>query len=148
MQINQAQRADLEALVPLFDGYRQFYQQASDLEGARSFLRQRLENHESVILLASADGQAAGFTQLYPSFSSVQMRRAWILNDLFVSPAFRGSGVGKALLLAAQAWAQQTGATGLFLETAVDNPAQHLYELLGWRRDPHVLYYFWQNDHR
>lgn len=131
----------LEQLVPLFDGYRQFYKQHSDPERGRQFLHERLDNDESVIFLALVDGQPAGFTQLYPSFSSVSLRRLWILNDLFVAPWARGRGVGAALLTRARAWAEETWAKGLVLETAVDNPAQHLYESLGWRRDEGALHY-------
>ena len=83
----------------------------------------------------------AGFTQLYPSFSSVSLRRLWILNDLFVAPSARGHGVGAALLARARVWAEETWAKGLVLETAVDNPAQRLYESMGWRRDEAALHY-------
>jgi len=131
----------LEQLVPLFDGYRQFYKQPSDPEQCRRFLRERLDNDESVIFLALLDGQPAGLTQLYPSFSSVSLRRLWILNDLFVAPAARGRGVGAALLTRARDWAEETRAKGLVLETAIDNPAQHLYESMGWRRDEGALHY-------
>ena len=78
-------RATLEHLgevAPLFDLYRQFYEQPPDLEGAREFVRERLERGESVIFLARAGERPAGFTQLYPSFSSVSMRRLWNLKDL------------------------------------------------------------------
>jgi GNAT superfamily N-acetyltransferase len=131
----------LDQLAPLFDGYRQFYKQPADPEAGRQFLAERLDNDESVIFLALVDGQPAGFTQLYPSFSSVSLRRLWILNDLFVAPAARGHGVGAALLTRARAWAEETWAKGLVLETAIDNPAQHLYEAMGWRRDEDALHY-------
>ena len=89
---------DLEALVPLFDAYRQFYAQPSDPEGARAFLSDRLKRGESVIFLAVTEGMVVGFTQLYPSFSSVSMQRLWILNDLFVTPDARNVGAGRVLL--------------------------------------------------
>jgi GNAT superfamily N-acetyltransferase len=137
VQVRQATMADIEALTPLFDGYRQFYKRASDLDGARAFLTDRLERGESVIFLALLDdGTPAGFTQLYPIFSSTSMQRRWLLNDLFVALEARKAGVGRALLTRAQAYAQETHARGLMLQTAVDNfPAQRLYESLGWERD-------------
>lgn len=126
----------LELLVPLFDGYRQFYQKPSDLEGARQFLHDRLANNESVIFLALRNDTGLGFTQLYPSFSSVSMKRLWVLNDLFVSSQVRKQGVAQALMERARQHAVETGAKGLMLQTAVDNfPAQRLYESLGWVRD-------------
>ena len=91
--VQRATIADLDALVPLFDGYRVFYAQPSDPALARRFLDERLRRDESVILIARDDGDesgaALGFTQLYPMFSSVRAARTWILNDLFVAPAAR-----------------------------------------------------------
>jgi GNAT superfamily N-acetyltransferase len=128
--------ADLNAVVTLFDGYRQFYGQPSDDMAARTFLQARFEHGQSVVLLAEVQGQAVGFTQLYPSFSSVSMARVFVLNDLFVSPAVRRLGVGEALLTAAAEHARQLGAVRLSLNTDVQNmPAQALYESMGWASD-------------
>lgn len=81
-------------------------------------------------------GVLAGFTQLFPCFSSVSVAPTFILNDLFVSPAQRRGGVGQALLRAAVDFAQAEGAVRLSLATAIDNrPAQALYESLGWIRN-------------
>lgn len=136
MDIIRATLDHLDAVAPLFDGYRQFYQQPSDLAAARSFLQARLSQGESVIFLAEIQGRPAGFTQLYPSWSSVSMRRLWVLNDLFVHPDFRQRGVGEGLLERARQFAIETDAKGLMLETAVDNlSAQRLYERLGWVRE-------------
>jgi len=133
---------DLEALVPLFDAYRQFYAQPSDPEGARAFLSDRLKRGESVIFLAVAEGTVVGFTQLYPSFSSVSMQRLWTLNDLFVTPDARTVGAGRVLLERAARWATETGAKGLTLATEVTNAtAQRLYGACGWTRDEENLHY-------
>jgi len=134
--IRQAVLADLDAVVTLFDGYRQFYGQPSDGVAARAFLQARFEHGQSVVLLAESQGQAVGFTQLYPSFSSVSMARVFVLNDLFVAPKARRLGVGEALLTAAADHARQFGAVRLSLNTDVQNlPAQALYASLGWERD-------------
>lgn len=136
LTVREAGPDDLEALVPLFDGYRLFYRQNSDLEGARSFLGARLERGESRIFLAELEGRAVGFVQLFPSFSSVSMRRLWVLNDLFVAPDARKVGVARALMDRARALAIETGAKGLILETEPHNaPAKKLYEDLGWTLD-------------
>lgn len=135
-QIREATSADLERIAPLFDAYREFYRQASDLPRARSFVRARLDREDSVILLALDQSDAVGFTQLYPSFSSVSMARIFILNDLFVSPEARGSGVGSALLAAAADFGRQAGACRLALTTETTNAvAQSVYERMGWVRD-------------
>ena len=127
----------------LFDSYRVFYEKPSDLKLARSFLTERLQLRESVILLALASsGEAVGFTQLYPSFSSVSARRIWILNDLYVAEQARGSGAAQALMEAARAHARFTGAIRLTLSTAITNKrAQRVYESLGYKRDESYFTY-------
>ena len=144
MLVKRAGPGDLDAVAPLFDGYRQFYGQRSDPAAARAFLAERLARDESVIFLAVAeDGEALGFTQLYASFSSVSLRRLWILNDLFVDPGVRRGGVGRRLLERAREWAVETEAKGLSLATAVTNSAaQALYESCGWRRDDEFQHYY------
>ena len=143
IQIVRAERKDLEDLVPLFDGYRQFYGQRPDLAAARAFLGDRMDREESVIYVAYAgSGEAAGFTQLYPSFSSVSLKPLWILNDLFVRSDVRHGGVGRALLERARQHAVETGAKGLVLSTGVTNePAQALYESCGWQREDEFFQY-------
>jgi GNAT superfamily N-acetyltransferase len=145
MLIKRAGTIDLDGAAPLFDAYRQFYGQRSDITAARAFLDERLRRDESVIFLAVADedsGEALGFMQLYPSFSSVSLRRLWILNDLFVPPSVRRGGVGRRLLERAREWAVETDAKGLILATAVTNStARALYESCGWRRDDEFQHY-------
>ena len=120
-------------IVPLFDGYRQFYGQPGNLMVAEHFIAERLQGRDSVLLLAAdAAGNGVGFVQLYPSFSSVSTARIFILNDLFVAPASRRDGVGRLLLASAAETARAAGAVRLSLSTAHDNvPAQKLYERLG-----------------
>jgi ribosomal protein S18 acetylase RimI-like enzyme len=136
LSIIRATLADLDDVAPLFDGYRVFYGKPSDPATARAFLQERLGNDESVIFLArDANGNALGFTQLYPCFSSVSARRLWILNDLFVARDARRRGVAKALLQRAREHGQETGVVRLTLQTAHGNAqAQALYESLGWVR--------------
>jgi GNAT superfamily N-acetyltransferase len=138
----RAELDDLDALVPLFDGYRQFYGQPSDPAGARAFLAERVKRGESVIFLAAVEGAIVGFTQLYPSYSSVSMKRLWVLNDLFVTADARKSGAGRALLERAERWAAETGAKGLTLSTQITNlTAQRLYEACGWTKDDEFFHY-------
>lgn len=135
---------DIPAVALLFDQYRSFYGQASDVEGAVAYLQERTERGESVIFIVVAEDseQVAGFVQLYPSFSSISMRSAWILNDLYVDQDFRQQGVARQLMEAARAFAEQTGAKGLGLSTGKDNrTAQRLYESLGYERDEAFWHY-------
>jgi GNAT superfamily N-acetyltransferase len=141
-KIIQASHEDIDILAPLFDAYRVFYEKASDLDSARKYLWERISNLESVIFLAMDGEQGLGFTQLYPTFESLQMKRLWILYDLYVTPSARRRGVGRALMDRASNFAQATGAIRMTLTTAIENkPAQALYESQGWIRDVDFYYY-------
>ncbi len=144
IKIRQATPAHLEKLVPLFNEYRIFYEQNSDTKKAKSFLQDRMDNNESVIFLAFEGEIAVGFTQLYPSFSSVSLQPVFILNDLYVKVKFRKKGIGEALLNYAKNFCREKGSKGLALETAKDNPARNLYERLGWKKDVQTFHYFWR----
>ncbi|OAI13972.1 acetyltransferase [Methylomonas koyamae] len=140
--VRQAMLADLEALVPLFDGYRRFYGKSSDPNAAKSFLRDRFEHGESVLFLAEQGSRIAGFVQLYPSFSSVSLARTYILNDLFVDTGFRRQGIAGRLMAAAVEYATSLGAVRLTLSTAaINTEAQALYRTTGWARDEQFYVY-------
>ena len=105
VQIRSTTTNDADLIAPLFDAYRQFYKQKSDLKLAKRFISERLKKQESIIFLASLNQQPVGFVQLYPSFSSVSVCKILILNDLYVSPEARKHGVGKALMNEAKKYA-------------------------------------------
>jgi len=135
MEIKRISIAEAAIVIGLFDQYRQFYKQPPNPELAEQYIRQRLANNESVIFTAVVDGIPAGFTQLYPTYSSVRACKNWILNDLYVDNAYRKKGVGEALIKAAMAFAKEEGATYVQLETATDNyTAQRLYETIGFEK--------------
>jgi ribosomal protein S18 acetylase RimI-like enzyme len=136
----QALRADashLDLIAPLFDAYRVFYRQPSNLAQSRAFIAERIARDESVIFLAQDDtGEALGFVQLFPTFSSIDAHRTWLLGDLFSTANARGRGVGTLLMNTARSFAVLSGGKGMVLETATDNVnAQRLYESLGYVRD-------------
>lgn len=137
MNIIHAGLEHLDEVVPLFDLYRQFYEQAPDAELCRNYMQQRLKADESIVFLAgSGDGAAIGFTQLYATFCSVELIPRLVLYDLYVIKDFRRKGVAKALMDRATQYARDNGYKRLTLETAVDNlPGQALYEKEGWQRD-------------
>lgn len=136
-QTRIASTKDIEAVALLFDAYRQFYQQSSDLPLATKFIRDRISKEESVIILAeNADHEALGFCQMYPSFCSVNAVAIYTLYDLFVQPEARRTGAGKVLLLAAEKHAARNGVDRMDLTTAKTNHAgQALYQSLGWVQD-------------
>lgn len=133
ISVRRATLADAETIAPLFDLYRQFYEQAPDASLARRFIEARLAGDESVIFVATDGDRLVGFTQLFPSFSSVRAVRIWVLNDLYVVREARRRGVARLLLDAAAAFGRGSGAARLELETDHDNrSAQALYRHLGW----------------
>lgn len=145
MEIVKATLKHLDDLVPLFNGYRMFYKQASNPKKAKEFLTNRIKNNESVIYIAYLDNKAVGFTQLYPLFSSVSMEPMYLLNDLYVDATIRNKGIGQQLIQAAKDLCVEKQYKGLGIQTEVTNPAQHLYERVGFKRDPD-LHLFWTNS--
>ncbi|MGS2718797.1 N-acetyltransferase family protein [Eionea flava] len=141
--ITQATLNDVAEIAVIFNQYRIFYQQSSNVELAEYFIGERLRNNESVIFLAKEGEQLLGFVQLYPSFSSVSARRTWILNDLYVNEVSRGLGIGKLLLGEVKNFSNESGVKGVGLQTAIDNTtAQGLYESLGYKKDTNFYSYF------
>ncbi|WP_028946474.1 GNAT family N-acetyltransferase [Synechocystis sp. PCC 6714] len=142
MEVFQARLEHLEEVSQLFDQYRVFYNALSDLKTAKKFLEERLQKGDSIIFIAINEERIVGFTQLYPSFSSVSMKRVWILNDLFVEEVYRGNGIAKLLMSTAENFARETGAIRIILETQISNvAAQALYELRGYTKDE-VFYHY------
>lgn len=143
MEVRQAVLEDLDDLVPLFDAYRVFHGQPGDPAAARAFLMDRFDHLESVIFVARLNRQAVGFTQLFPAFSSLALKRTLILNDMYVDERCRGQGVGQALLQHATAHAQRVGAIRMVLTAQATNAkARKLYEANGWREDPAYAVYY------
>lgn len=144
MQVLKLSNTQGPLVYELFDKYRVFYKQPSDIETAKNFIQERLNNNESVIFVAlSGNETPIGFTQLYPKYSSMRVSKNWVLNDLYVEKAFRKSGTGTALIQAAMDFAKQNGATFVELSTAIDNyTAQNLYEQIGFvRQKPETDFY-------
>lgn len=144
MLVSVAATADLEDLTRLFAGYLRFYEVPKAETQIAAFLGERLKRGDSQLFIArDAQGVALGFVQLYPFQSSLALESAWLLSDLYVHESARRLGVGEALMNAARAHAEASGACGLQLETAKTNLAgQRLYERLGYVRDEQFLTYW------
>lgn len=141
--ILEAKENHIDEVTPLFNEYRIFYKQKSDEPAAKKFLLERIQKSESILFIAYFNDVPVGFTQLYSSFSSVSLQPVFILNDLYVSQTHRGKGIGEALLNSAKELCRERKYKGLALETGVANPAQQLYEKLGWEKDTDCFHYFW-----
>jgi len=145
IRIEEATLNDLSELANLFDQYRVFYKKQSDKEGSTKFLKARMEARESVIYVAFDENKVmTGFTQLYPVFSSTRLKRLWLLNDLFVAPAYRGTGISVALIERAKDLVRETQGCALMLETAKTNDiGNQLYPKTGFALDKDHNYYTW-----
>jgi len=145
MIIRKADIGDIKEVAVLFNQYRIFYKQVSDIDAAQKFLTERMQHSESVIFVVILDHTMVGFTQLYPIFSSVSMKRAWLLSDLFVAPEARGSGAADNLLKAAQQMGADTSSRWMLLQTATTNHrAQKVYERNGWKKDHEYFSYYYR----
>ena len=139
MEIKRINSHEASLVVDLFDKYRMFYKQPSDITLAQNFIRDRLENNESIIFVAvvrNDDNETpVGFTQLYPDYSSVRAIKNWILNDLYVDTGFRKQGIGETLIKSAIEFAKKEGAKYVELSTSIDNyTAQSLYTAIGFEK--------------
>ncbi|ALQ47509.1 N-acetyltransferase [Raoultella ornithinolytica] len=142
MNIYQAQPKDVDKILPLFLAYREFYDVGTQREQARDFILQRLQLNESTIFFAQIADKVVGFTQLYPLFCSLEMKRIWLLYDLFVDPSSRKQGVAEALIARAGQLAKESDSAFIMLSTATDNTrAQALYEKNGFVRDTDFYVY-------
>ncbi|BAY78920.1 acetyltransferase (plasmid) [Nostoc linckia NIES-25] len=133
MEVFLADINHLETVSILFDKYRIFYNQISDIEATKNFIKERFQNNDSRIFLANDNREIIGFTQLYPTFSSVSMKRVWILNDLYVKESHRQKGVASLLMNTAQEYAKASGAIRVILATHISNTnAQKIYKSQGY----------------
>ena len=145
IQIKRAHKVHLNELAVLFDDYRVFYRKESNLEGAKRFLSERMQQKESIIFVALLEEKLVGFTQLYPLFSSTNMMPIWLLNDLFVAKEHRGKQISKGLIKAAQEHCKITKANGISLETEKSNvPGNALYPKMGFALDQEHNFYYWE----
>ncbi|MEW9680186.1 N-acetyltransferase family protein [Pseudomonas sp. TE50-2] len=139
MRIIQATLEHLDLLTPLFVKYREFYGQLPYPDSSRAFLEKRLKRKESIIYLAlpdDADDRLMGFCQLYPSFSSLSLKRVWILNDIYVAEDSRRMLVADNLMREAKKMAKKSNAVRMRVSTSSDNEvARKTYESMGFRKD-------------
>ncbi|NBA98653.1 GNAT family N-acetyltransferase [Pseudomonas sp. R5(2019)] len=139
MRIIQATLEHLDLIAPLFVKYREFYGELPYPVFSRAFLEKRLRRKESVIYLALQDDdetRVLGFCQLYPSFSSLSLKRVWILNDIYVAEEARRQLVADHLIKTAKKMARETHAVRMRVSTSSNNQvAQKVYESIGFRED-------------
>lgn len=144
--IIEAAMDDLETLAELFDQYRVSYHEPGDLRGSRSFILDRLNKKDSAIFISVNGDRIIGFVQLYPLFSSLRMKRVWLLNDLYIIPPFRRQGYSRALIKRCKEFCRETEAAGMLFRSApTDFIMHHICPSSGFRLDDDNREYFWEN---
>lgn len=139
MDIIKINNSESSLVIELFNKYRIFYKQPSDIELCSKFINDRLKKNESVIFVATIKENEkivpTGFAQLYPKFSSGKAIKIWVLNDLYVDENCRNKGIGENLINRVLTFAKNDNANHVELSTATDNyNAQRLYETIGFER--------------
>jgi ribosomal protein S18 acetylase RimI-like enzyme len=145
MNYRKAKNKDLDFLTELFDSYRVFYRNKTDIGNAKMFLEERISRNDSEIFVAeNTEQKLIGFVQLYPLFSSTRMEKLWLLNDLFVNPEYRGKGISIGLINRAKELVKESNACGMFLETEKSNfIGNKLYPKTGFELNEGSNYYQW-----
>lgn len=134
----------LNEFAQLFDEYRVFYRQETALDRAKTFIKDRLINQETITFLANVDGVYVGFVQLYPLYHYKTLQRQWLLSDLYVNPDYRGKGLSIQLIDRCKAYCEESDACGLLLETEKTNVVgNQLYPKCGFEVDHEHNYYNW-----
>lgn len=142
MDIRLIEKDDAALLVPVFDAYRQFYEQPSDEAGALAYLTERFPAGDCFGVVAIDEtGAATGFGLVYPTFSSVRMKQVWVLNDFYVVPDERSSGLAARLMVRLFALAKDRGIPQISLITHETNArAQAHYRKMGWKRSEYLRF--------
>jgi GNAT superfamily N-acetyltransferase len=144
MTIEVVGKDDLDELLPLVRAYCDFYEVNPPDERLRALSLSLIERpHEGVQLIARADGgKPLGFATIYWSWSTLSAARIAVMNDLFVRPEHRGSGVAEALIEDCRRLAREHGAVQVGWQTAPSNlRAQRVYERVGATREQWVDYW-------
>jgi GNAT superfamily N-acetyltransferase len=144
LTIERVTEAHVTALLPLMRGYCDFYEVDPSDEALLALSRALIADpeREGVQLLARNEGQAVGFATIFWSWATTSAERIGVMNDLFVAPEARGTGVAQDLIEACRAECAARGAGKLSWQTAPDNAAaMKLYDRVGATREQWVDYW-------
>jgi GNAT superfamily N-acetyltransferase len=143
LRVAPIEAGQMDVLLPLIAAYQRFYEaEKVDDERNRAFFSRFLApSGDGMLLGAWRDGELLGYACLYWSFTSVVPAETVLMNDLYVDPAHRGQGVGRALIEASAAIGRERGAQRLEWMTATSNEtAQRLYDSTGAQRSEWIEY--------
>jgi GNAT superfamily N-acetyltransferase len=109
--VRTARQSDVPVLLELFGELAEYEHLEHELRATEELLSEALfgERPAAEALIAERGSQVAGYALFFPTFSSFLTTQGVWLEDLFVRPAHRRAGVGRALLAAVAARVQETG---------------------------------------
>jgi len=147
MEVIRATTSDIPLLLPLFDRYRFFYEQVSDVKACEEYLRARFSREESAIFIAleiqNGEVVALGFSMMYISFSTIGLKKFWSLHDLYVEEEYRKQGIAKMLINKCKELAMEDNPIGVVIESRISNQsAQHLFDSVGFVKEGEHYFYF------
>ena len=135
--------SDIKSIIPLLMEYRTFYGiKEQNIEEVEQFLHNRITNNESIIFITFDDETPVGFIQLYPSFSTVSLKRQWHLNDLYVRPEYRRKGYASALMSAVKKFFYDRAKGFTLITEKTNTTAKAFYNANGWKTDEYDFYTF------
>ena len=143
IEIEHVGEEDLPELLPLMRGYCDFYEVTPSDDQLLALSRALIADpgRDGVQLLARNGGEAVGFATIYWSWATTIAARIGVMNDLFVTPAARGTGAAEQLIHACLNECRKQGAAELTWQTAPDNErAQRVYDRVGATRSQWVDY--------
>lgn len=143
LSVREVRAEELESFLPLIERYQRFYEVPDTARGRnRGFFGRLIAPSQFGLLLGAWRGEEPiGFACLHWTLDSVAVRETVTLHDLWVEPAERGAGVGRALIAGAADHARARGAQALVWTTAPDNAtAQRLYDSLTSQRETWLYY--------
>lgn len=143
LRVEPIDAGELDALLPLIAAYQRFYdvEEIDDERNRAFFSRFLTPSDDGMLLGAWRGGDLLGYACLYWTFTSLVPAEIVLMNDLFVVPASRGHGVGRALIEASAAIARERGGHHLQWVTAPDNEiARRLYDSTGAVSEPSIEY--------
>ncbi len=100
LQIRTATTADVSVILSFIQELADYERLAHLVEADEDMLRETLfgEPCYAEVIIADYDAQPAGFALFFHNYSTFLARPGLYLEDLYVKPAFRGSGIGGRLL--------------------------------------------------
>ena len=143
LTIDTVGAADLPELMPMLRAYCDFYRVDPTDERLRALVSALIADPSEglQLIVRDSDGTSLGFATIYWTWQTLYAARVGVLNDLFVIPASRGSGAGRALIERCRELCRERGAEKLVWETALDNTtAQRLYDGIGAEKSTWLTY--------